>query len=72
MQGFQPKGPPGFYPYVFVLDEMRRRLLIERDWLAKETRWSELVPFMASRGMRFEVVDEDGWTSRLTELINES
>jgi type III restriction enzyme len=38
--------------------------------LAKEKSWSELVPFMTSRGMRFEVVDEEGWTARLTELLN--
>ena len=39
--------------------------------LAKEKRWSELVPFMRSRSMRFEVVDEEGWRLRLTELLNE-
>ena len=38
--------------------------------LAKEAKWSELVPFMTSRSMRFEVVDEAGWEARLTELIN--
>ena len=37
--------------------------------LAKEKHWSELVPFMQSRGMRFEVVDEDGWKARLSELL---
>jgi len=38
--------------------------------LATETRWSELVPFMTSRRMRFEVVDEDGWKARLSELLS--
>jgi type III restriction enzyme len=38
--------------------------------LATQTRWSELVPFMTSRSMRFEVVDEDGWKARLSELIS--
>ena len=37
--------------------------------LAKETKWSELVPFMTSRTMRFEVMDEDGWKARLSELL---
>ena len=36
---------------------------------AKEKRWSELAPFMASRSMRFEVVDEEGWTNRLASLL---
>ncbi len=38
--------------------------------LAKQKKWSELVPFMTSRNMRFEVVDEDGWKARLSELCN--
>jgi len=38
--------------------------------LAKEKRWSEFVPFMQSRNMRFEVVDEDGWKARLSELLS--
>ena len=37
---------------------------------AKQTKWSELVPVMQSKEMRFEVVDEDGWKARLSELIN--
>ena len=37
--------------------------------LAKQKKWSELVPFMTSRTMRFEVVDEDGWKARLSELL---
>ena len=36
--------------------------------LGKEKHWSDLVPFMTSRTMRFEVVDEDGWKARLSEL----
>ncbi len=40
--------------------------------LAKETRWSELVPFMTSRSMRFEGLDEEGWMARLTDLLNQS
>lgn len=38
--------------------------------LATETSWSRLVPFMTSRKIRFEVVDEDGWKSRLSELMS--
>jgi len=38
--------------------------------LAKETKWNDLVPFMRDKEMRFEVVDEDGWTARLNELLN--
>jgi len=38
--------------------------------LAKQKEWSELVPFMTGRNMRFEVVDEDGWKARLSELLN--
>lgn len=40
--------------------------------LAKEKSWSELAPFMASRRVRFEVVDEEGWRARLSELLNAS
>ena len=38
--------------------------------LAKEKQWRELAPFMASRTMRFEVVDEEGWKARLAELFS--
>ena len=37
--------------------------------LCKERRWSELVPFMQDKKMRFEAVDEDGWRARLTKLL---
>jgi type III restriction enzyme len=37
--------------------------------LCKEKKWSELVPFMQDKTMRFEVVDEDGWKARLSELV---
>ena len=37
---------------------------------ATQTKWSELVPVMQSKEMRFEVVDEDGWKARLSALIN--
>jgi type III restriction enzyme len=37
--------------------------------LCQEQKWSELVPFMQDKTMRFEVVDEDGWRARLTELL---
>jgi type III restriction enzyme len=40
--------------------------------LAKQQRWSELVPFMTSRTMRFEVVDEDEWKARLSGLLSGS
>ncbi len=39
--------------------------------LATQRPWSEIVPFMQGRTMRYEVVDEDGWTARLTELLDE-
>lgn len=38
--------------------------------LAREKTWSELVPFMTSRSMRFEVVDEGEWKAKLSELVN--
>ncbi|MEY2499029.1 MAG: type restriction enzyme [Verrucomicrobiota bacterium] len=38
--------------------------------LSKEKKWSDLVPFMQNKTMRFEVVDEDGWKARLSELLN--
>jgi len=34
-------------------------------------KWSEVVPFMRGKEMRFEVVDEDGWKVRLNELLNQ-
>ncbi len=37
--------------------------------LATRQKWSELVPKMRSKIMRFEVVDEDGWKKKLTELL---
>jgi type III restriction enzyme len=40
--------------------------------LAKQQQWSELVPYMTSRTMRFEVVDEDEWTARLSGLLSGS
>jgi hypothetical protein len=40
--------------------------------LAKQRKWSEIVPFMTSRSMRFEVVDEDGWKARLSEMLGKS
>jgi type III restriction enzyme len=36
---------------------------------AKKREWSELVPAMANKTMRFEVVDEDEWQARLNELL---
>jgi type III restriction enzyme len=38
--------------------------------LSKEKKWSDLVPFMQNKTMRFEVVDEDGWKARLNQLLN--
>lgn len=38
--------------------------------LCKEKKWSELVPFMQDKAMRFEVVDEEGWKARLSQLVN--
>ncbi len=40
--------------------------------LATETKWSKLVPFMTSRTIRFEVVDEEGWKARLNDLLMEA
>lgn len=37
--------------------------------LAQQKTWSELEPFMKSRAMRFEVVDEESWKARLAELL---
>ena len=38
--------------------------------LCREKKWSELVPFMQDKTMRFEVVDEEGWKARLSQLVN--
>jgi hypothetical protein len=38
--------------------------------LAKEKKWNELVPYMLNRTIQFEVVDEEGWKARLTQLLN--
>jgi len=40
--------------------------------MSKEKKWSELVPFMQSKTMRFEVVDEDGWKAKLKQLLDEA
>ena len=40
--------------------------------LCKEKKWSQLVPFMQNKTMRFEVVDEDGWKARLKKLLEEA
>jgi hypothetical protein len=37
----------------------------------KEKKWSQLVPFMQNKTMRFEVVDEDGWKAKLKQLLEE-
>ncbi|MDQ2919821.1 MAG: restriction endonuclease subunit R, partial [Verrucomicrobiota bacterium] len=36
---------------------------------AKKREWSELVPAMQNKTMRFEVVDEDEWQARLNQLL---
>jgi type III restriction enzyme len=36
---------------------------------AKKREWSEFVPAMANKTMRFEVVDEGEWQARLNELL---
>ena len=38
--------------------------------LAQEKSWSELAPFMREVRMRYEVVNENGWEAKLTELLN--
>lgn len=40
--------------------------------LATKRKWSELVASMASKTMHYEVVDEDGWKARLSELLNQA
>ena len=37
--------------------------------LAKQSDWAHLAPEMKSKRMRFEVVDEDEWQSKLNELL---
>jgi type III restriction enzyme len=39
--------------------------------MATKKNWSEFAPSMQDKRMRFEVVDEEGWTARLTELLSE-
>lgn len=38
--------------------------------LCKEKKWSQLVPYMQDKTMRFEVVDEEGWKAKLKLLLN--
>jgi type III restriction enzyme len=53
-----------------LTDTGYKRDVFDVCWrLATETSWSKLVPFMTSRTIRFEVVDEEGWKSRLSELL---
>jgi type III restriction enzyme len=40
--------------------------------MSKEKKWSDLVPFMQSKTMRFEVVDEDGWKAKLKKLLDDA
>jgi type III restriction enzyme len=40
--------------------------------LCKEKKWSQLVPFMQNKTMRFEVVDEDGWKAKLKKLLDQA
>jgi type III restriction enzyme len=37
---------------------------------AKKREWSEFVPAMQNKTMRFEVVDEDEWQARLNQLLS--
>jgi type III restriction enzyme len=37
--------------------------------LSREKKWSDLVPFMQNKTMRFDVVDEDEWQARLNQLL---
>ena len=48
----------------------KRDVLTLCTQLAKQKKWSELAPFMQSRGMRYDVVDEDEWKARLRQLLN--
>jgi len=36
---------------------------------AEQRRWSDFVPAMRSKIMRFEVVDEDEWRKRINQLL---
>ena len=38
--------------------------------MSKQKKSAELVPFMQSKTMRFEVVDEDGWKVKLKHLLD--
>ena len=40
--------------------------------MSKQKMWADLVPFMQSKTMRFEVVDEDGWKAKLKKLLDEA
>ncbi len=37
---------------------------------ARETDWAELEPMMKDKAVRFEVVDEDEWKTRLNEMLS--
>ena len=49
--------------------EYKRSIFDECNEHARKTDWAEFVPAMQSKAMRFEVVDENEWETRLNGLL---
>lgn len=53
-----------------VLKEYQKRSVFDLcNRHARQKDWSELVPAMRGKVMRFEVVDEEEWEQRLNALL---
>ncbi|MCQ3807659.1 MAG: restriction endonuclease subunit R, partial [Acidimicrobiia bacterium] len=80
LRGDEPETDDGFHQ-VFVVEtkgvqlkgsedtEYKRSVFDECNEHARKTDWAEFVPAMQSKAMRFEVVDEDEWETRLNGLL---
>ncbi|MCQ3815006.1 MAG: restriction endonuclease subunit R, partial [Acidimicrobiia bacterium] len=80
LRGDEPETDDGFHQ-VFVVEtkgvhlkgsedtQYKRSVFDECNEHARKTGWAEFVPAMQSKAMRFEVVDEDEWETRLNGLL---
>ena len=80
LRGDEPETGDGFHQ-VFVVEtkgvhlkgsedtQYKRSVFDECNEHARKTGWAEFVPAMQSKAMRFEVVDEDEWETRLNGLL---
>ena len=80
LRGDEPQADENFHQ-VFVVEtkgihlkasedtEYKRSVFDICSEYARKTDWAEFVPAMRSKVMRFEVVDEDEWQSRLNGML---